>query len=201
MRPALLRPAPVSRRRSRSAYSVGLTTSRVSQAVPRFDPLYSLAAIRASVACGAAGRRVNRVHFDLMNRFDATLASFPFWEGGWAPELGASVRPFRRGHKPRFVDFPEDPVPLWPGERRPPSADQLATIRRTRANAWQVVHLAETQRMCQELLPEARDLAAGFDPLMLKRLFAREPAHRSHYRLLHQLASVLAWYCSGEGQA
>jgi hypothetical protein len=177
---------------STQRYAFGLTSRRVSEVTPRFDPLYSLAAVRAARVSGLEGRLARRVHYELMQRFDARLTRFPFGEEVWPPQLGAPPPLPLPNDAPRFVDEPPTEIPLWVDEPRP-DASGLERIGQKRAAAWQVLHWDETQRLCRRALERSPQLARMFNPVMVGRLINREPSHRKHLRTLYQLTAMLVW--------
>ncbi len=186
---------PIDRYRMRhfQRYTIGLTSRRVSEFVPRFDPLYSVAAVRLSLVAGNEALDSRRIIFDLMQRFDERLVGLPFGNGAWPPTLQPPpLRPFVKG-TPVYVDEPVAPLPLWSGAK-PVSARERETIAATGAAAWQVADLAATQALCRVAIGRTPELARLFDRRMLNRLIERPPAHRGHLRLLHQLTSTLVWF-------
>jgi hypothetical protein len=178
-------------------YGVGLISRRFTEFVPRFDPLYSLAAARTAVAGGHRTRRSQRAIYELMNRFDPRFSRFPFGEESWPVELGApEPLPFR-GLTPCYIDEPVDRNPLWSGEPVP-TAEQLAKVQRSRAAVWQVVHWEETRRLCREAMDRSPHLARIFDRRMIGRLLDREPSNRGHLRLLYSITAMLVWFGDGD---
>lgn len=186
---------------ARNRYFVGEISRSMSPYASRFDPLYSLSLARLGLHARLDWKSNGVVGLDLLKSFSEDLIGLPFDSEritAFYEDLRGTVprRPMADGRAvydgnvaPSVSTRPTN-SPSRPTDRDVEIANALRTSPRL------VAQNGEVRKRLRILLSGISDaeLAAGFNPIALRKLVNTEPSHRVHLRSVMKLYASLEWY-------
>lgn len=186
---------------ARNRYFVGEISRSMSPYASRFDPLYSLSLARLGLHAKLDWKSNGVVGLDLLKSFSQDLVGLPFDSEritAFYEELRGKVP--RRTMSTGGAVYDGNVAP--PVSNRPRNSPPSPTFRDIEiANALRtsprlVAQNMEVRSRLKVLLSGISDaeLAAGFNPVALRKLVNTEPSHRVHLRTAMKLYASLEWY-------
>ena len=186
--------------RVRNRYFVGITSHNWSEFGGRFDPLYSLHAIKLAMSLPQDMRSANIVGIDLMNRLYGDLTGLPFEREIFNEHYGKfrdapKLRGFSSTEKPLF-ELEELVVPPQQARVFSATSEQKEKAKKIKAALWQVVELNRVQQKLIEYISSipSQEVSAVFNKKILNRLLKGDLNSRVHIRTVFSIYSVLLWY-------
>jgi hypothetical protein len=186
--------------RVRNRYYVGVTSHNWSEFGARFDPLYSLNAIKLAMSVPQDMRTANIIGIDIMNRLFEDLTALPFerevFNGSYIKYRGMpNLRSFSSTERPKF-DLEELIAPAQKARTYPATLEQKAKAKKMKAALWQVVELKRVQQKLIEFISSipSQEVSSIFNRKILNRLLKSDLNSRVHIRTVFTIYSVLLWY-------
>lgn len=194
----------------RNRFYVGLGSALYSKYVHRFDPLYSVAAVRLASRLPVDLRKENIVGLDVMNRLAPELLAYDFD----TPRISPSYReirsvpprkPFDEAGTPRSKKLRRTPfrTPIQAPVAYTPRATpaQIDTANAMKATLRHVVQIDHVQKQLSILSEKLRGSDAeqylDFDKLRIAT--RRKPSNRVIMRSMFSCYSALLWYANTKG--
>lgn len=176
---------------NRNRYYVGNIATLFSRKTPRFDPLYSLNAIFASLSLSLYERRSNRLGYEVMNQLDRSLLGIGFN----SKKFGSEVM-----EKDSFVASVKVTQAVSPTVIRKAKARKAPTTfnpadvaysEKIKATPWQVANYDLVRKDILENI-EKIECTGNINPIYIKSLIERSrPANRVALRDTYSLWSFL----------
>jgi hypothetical protein len=188
--------------RIRNRYYIGFQSHSWSEFASRFDPLYSLSAIRCALSLSQEQRSANIVGIDIMSQLYKDLTELPFDreifnENYITYREKPNLREFRSIDKPKFglTDL------IYGKELNRnlvATPEQRDKAKRLKAHLWQVVEIKRVQQKTMELISSmpSSQVALLFNRKILYRLLKNDLNNRVHIRTVFSIYSILLWYFS-----
>jgi hypothetical protein len=186
--------------RVRNRYYVGVTSHNWSEYGARFDPLYSLNAIKLAMSVPQEMRTANIIGLDIMNRLCEDLTKLPFEreifnENYIKYRSTPEVKSFHSTERPRF-GLEELVVQTEQAKIFSATPEQKEKAKKLKAALWQVVELNRVQKKLNEYISSipSQEVSAVFNRKILNRLLKSDLNSRVHIRTVFTIYSVLLWY-------
>lgn len=196
--------------RVRNRYWVGLQSRTWSEFGSRFDPLYSLAGIKAAMQLDFPRRRANLVGFEVMGMLDDRLIHYSF---GGRHVFDKTYERLRGIPAPAALD--QQRRPTFDGRHAPestrarrgplaqPSSDQIARAATLDVPSGRVAmydyargRLGET---IEESMSQVPDFSSVFDQRTLSRLLLDQPESRATMQQVISLYTSCLWLTTPPG--
>ncbi|MGN7298775.1 hypothetical protein [Ferdinandcohnia sp. SAFN-114] len=181
----------------KTRYYIGPISYNWSKITGRFDPLYSLDALKSAFSLPASIRHENIMGFDILNYFSPILAQLPFdsnrYTKGYIEIKGEPVHTnFTKSGEPKY--YLNDQIhKTKPVDGVKPEEIHIKKAKEVGAPLWQIVNLDKVQSELKLLFQSqnADKIFAGLNRKLFSRLINNDLKNRAHIRSLYSIYSTI----------